>query len=237
MRCDAKRSLSLNFFLIDFSRANLGMHWHQARPEAPLPRCPDAPMHMSIVRRIACLVAAVHSFPLHFSKTVCLPKFMCIFHCFLFSSSLHFCIFFCNFFWKCPTCHSTNSLAYVPPVPSLPVPPSPSAQHLHTYIPFVVFHVIPLAIRHFSSCTLLNYLCFLNAIFYVAPFWFVSPCRVFFTCRISCSRLLFATCHTCFLVFFSPLLSLFFSQFDVASFTFNSFKLFKVILAVVELLA
>lgn len=94
MRCDAKRSLSLNFFLIDFSRAILGMHWHQARPEAPLPRCPDAPMHMSIVRRIACLVAAVHSFPLHFSKTVCLPKFMCIFHCFLFSSSLHFCIFF-----------------------------------------------------------------------------------------------------------------------------------------------
>lgn len=158
MRCDAKRSLSLNFFLIDFSRANLGMHWHQARPEAPLPRCPDAPMHMSIVRRIACLVAAVRSFPLHFSKTVCLPKFMCIFHCFLFSSSLHFCIFFCNFFWKCATCHSTNSLAVVPPVPSLPVPPSPSAQHLHTCIPFVVFHVIPLAIRHFSSCTLLNYL-------------------------------------------------------------------------------
>lgn len=94
IRCDAKQSLLLNFFLIDFSRANLGMHWHQARPEAPLPRCPDAPMHMSIVRRIACLVAAVRSFPLHFSKTVCLPKFMCIFHCFLFSSSLHFCIFF-----------------------------------------------------------------------------------------------------------------------------------------------
>lgn len=95
----------------------------------------------------------------------------------------------------------------------------------HTYIPFVVFHVIPLAIRHFSSCTLLNYLCFLNAIFYVAPFWFVSPCRVFFTCRISCSRLLFATCHTCFFVFFFSVSVTVFSQFDVASFTFNSFKL------------
>lgn len=154
MRCDAKRSLSLNFFLIDFSRANLGMHWHQARPVALMLRCTCPSSGGSPALQL--FVRFLSTFP-----KLSVYRNLCAFSTVFFSVLLFiFVFFFCNFFWKCATCHSTNSLAVVLPVPSLPVPPSPSAQHLHTCIPFVVFHVIPLAIRHFSSCTLLNYLCF-----------------------------------------------------------------------------
>lgn len=104
IRCDAKRSLSLNFFLIDFSRANLGMHWQQARPEAPMPRC-TCPSSGGSPALWQLFVRFLSTFP---KLSVC--RNLCAFSTVFFSVLLSsFCIF-CNFFWKCATCHSTNSL-------------------------------------------------------------------------------------------------------------------------------
>lgn len=95
MRCDAKRSLSLNFFLIDFSRANLGMHWQQARPEAPMPRCSDAHVHRQ-EDRLPCGSCSFVSSPLFRN---CLSAEIYV-HFPLFSfqfSSLHFVFFVISF--------------------------------------------------------------------------------------------------------------------------------------------
>lgn len=110
------------------------MHWHhRARPEAP--------MHMSIVRRI---LLAVWQLFARFLST--LPKlsvfrnlcaFSTVFISFLF---LFFVISFEN----------VRLVIQQIPSPSFSLPAAPH-RHLHTRIPFVVFHVIPLAIRHFSS--------------------------------------------------------------------------------------
>lgn len=144
---------SLNFFLIDFSLslsgANFGMHWHhRARPEAPA----DAHVHRQEDPPLL-LCGSCSSVPLHSSETVCLSKFMCIFHCFLFSSS-HFSFPFLSvFFLFVISFENVRLVIQQIPFASLPAAP-PRHLHLHMYlllIPFVVFHVIPLAIRHFST--------------------------------------------------------------------------------------
>lgn len=213
IRCAAKRSLLLNFFLIDFSRANLGMHWHCIGP----PRSPDAHVRRQ-EDRLPCGSCSFVSSPLFQNCLsteiyVHFPLFS-----FQFFSSLFFVISFENV---------RLVIQQIPSLSFLQCLLFPFLLLLDTYIHAshlscsMSFHS-PLGTFPLPPCLII---CFLNAIFYVAPFWFVSPCRVVFTCRISLVRV-------CFLLHVIPVFWYFFSvsvfvfsQFDVASFTFNSFKL------------
>lgn len=199
-RYDAKRSLLLNFFLIDFSRANLGMHWHQASPEAP--------MHMSIVRREDRLPCGSCSF-------VSSPLFR---NCLSTEIYVHFPLFSFQFFSSLFFVISFENVRLViQQIPSLSFLQCllfPFLLLLDTYIHAshlscsMSFHS-PLGTFPLPPCLII---CFLNAIFYVAPFWFVSPCRVVFTCRISLVRV-------CFLLHVIPVFSFFFLGFCLCFFS------------------
>lgn len=229
MRCDAKRSLSLNFFLIDFSRANLGMHWHQAL----MLRC-TCPSSGGSPALWQLFVRFLSTFP-----KLSVYRNLCAFSTVFFSVLLFIFVFF--FF----VISFENVRLVIQQIPSLSflqclLFPFLLLLLLNTYIHAshlscsMSFHS-PLGTFPLAPCLII---CFLNAIFYVAPFWFVSPCRVFFTCRISCSRLLFATFHTCFLVFFFlRFCHCFFFSIRCSVIYVQQFQALKVILAVVDLLA